>query len=242
MSEEIAEEFSSLGSVVIIEQRSDDLRVFDAKSTSGKAVERARTLRAWRHVNQVCRRCGGPLAPNNVTYCVPHRDEARQEAASASRAYRERKKGMREKLKKTREGLTLHFTITSRAPEHMQVPGQPPKLIEVDGYVTTGVYEDGRLGEFFIRVGQGAGGLGPAIDRWAEACSIAFQYGVPIEVVLRKSIATHDEVSGPVSGVVGINKCTSPHDLIAKWLLSKYGPKPEPQPEETAGVPVGGGS
>jgi hypothetical protein len=129
----------------------------------------------------------------------------------------------REKLAKTREGVTLHFTITARAPDHMQVEGQPPRLIEVDGYVRTGTYEDGRLGEFFITVARGAEEFGPAIDRWAEASSIAIQYGAPVDAVLKKSLATRGWPDGPVQGVKGISKCTSPHDLIARWLLSKYG-------------------
>jgi len=130
---------------------------------------------------------------------------------------------MREKLPIERPGVTLHFTITARAPEHMQVEGQPPKLIDVDGYVRTGVYADGRLGEFFITVGKGAEEFGPAIDRWAEACSIAIQYGAPVDAVLKKSLATRSWPDGPVTGVKSVAKCSSPHDLIARWLLAKYG-------------------
>lgn len=153
--------------------------------------------------------------------CAPPSDATR----AALRKRMTERKAMRERLPGTRAALTQHFTIMCRAPEHTQVEGEQPKTMEVDGYITVGLYDDGRLGEFFVRVGRGAEQFGPSIDRWAEAVSKALQHGVPLEVMLNNSVASIDEIAGVVTGVVGIKRCSSPHDLIARWLLMKYGTK-----------------
>lgn len=145
-------------------------------------------------------------ADEAVKFMTPHFERAMADAKE------------RVKLPKTRDGLTLHFTIFAKASDAEGAP-----IVEVDGYVTTGVYEDGRLGEFFIRVSKGMEALGPGTDAWAKAASIGLQFGVPLGLLCSKEIATRFEPSGAVVGVEGIKRCTSPTDLIARWLLQTYG-------------------
>ena len=124
----------------------------------------------------------------------------------------------RTRLPDTRLGLTLHFAIFAKASD-----AENAEVVEVDGYVTTGVYENGELGEFFIRVSKGMEALGSGTDAWAKAASIGLQFGVPLGLLCSKEIGTRFEPSGAVVGVEGIKRCTSPHDLIARWLLQTYG-------------------
>ncbi len=123
---------------------------------------------------------------------------------------------MREKLPNTREGITLHFAIIAKKEE---------EVVEVDGYVTTGEYPDGRLGELFIRVSKELAALGPMMDAWATQFSISLQQGSELELLCSKEIGTRFEPSGAVKGVAGIARCTSPTDLICRWLLKKYKPE-----------------
>jgi ribonucleoside-diphosphate reductase alpha chain len=121
----------------------------------------------------------------------------------------------RERLEATRSGRTLHFVIITRDDERQRV-------VEVDGYVQTGEFPDGRLGEVFVRTG-GAGSTQPMLDQWAIAFSIALQLGADVEALCNKFRASRFAPSGAVLGVEGIRRCTSPLDLICRWLLAKYG-------------------
>jgi ribonucleoside-diphosphate reductase alpha chain len=123
------------------------------------------------------------------------------------------RKAVREKLPKERNGITLHFVIHTL---------QDDKVVEVDGYIQTGEYESGSLGEVFVKCGK-QGGPQALLDSWGLSTSFAIQYGAPIEELLGKFVASHFEPSGAVTGVEGIKRCSSPLDLVSRWLLSKYG-------------------
>lgn len=125
--------------------------------------------------------------------------------------------GARRHLPDLRPGKTLHFVVSSTvwdAPDASRV-------VEVDGYLTTGEYEDGRPGEVFLRVGKPGGE--PAIyDAWAVAFSVALQMGVDFESFCRKFVNMSFEPSGSTR-VPGIPCCTSIVDLACRWLLRVYG-------------------
>lgn len=115
-----------------------------------------------------------------------------------------------------RVGKTMAFKILEHVSEGLER--------EVKGYIQTGEYPDGQLGEVFIKVGK-PGNSYASYDDWATTLSIAIQYGVPLEVLLSKVTFRQYEPSGRVVGVPGILKCTSPIDLTARWLLARYGSK-----------------
>lgn len=145
----------------------------------------------------------------------------------------------REKLEKERAGLTLHFTILVKVPKR----DEAPMIEEIDGYVTTGLYADGRLGEFFIcaakkgaaEMGPIVSAMGPALEAWAKACSVALQYGAPVVALLSKEVATQYPPAGNVTGVAGVRWCSSITDLISRWLISRYAPKEEDRKNAFAG-------
>jgi len=124
----------------------------------------------------------------------------------------------RKKLPVTRVGSTLKFKILVNVSEG--------ESTEVKGYVTTGEYEDGSLGEIFVKIGK-PGSSEAIYDEWATAVSIALQYGAPVDVLLDKHLNTRFEPSGRVVGVPGVTKCTSPLDLVARFLMNKYAKKEE---------------
>lgn len=129
-----------------------------------------------------------------------------------------KERGMRKRLEETRIGVTQKFTVIAKDDDG--------EIYEVEGYVQSGLYPDGKLGELFVKIGK-AGSSETLLDQWAVAVSTALQYGAPVDAFLKKFDNTRFEPSGGVKGVAGITRCTSLVDLIARWALSKYGQKEE---------------
>ena len=116
---------------------------------------------------------------------------------------------MRQKLGDLRPGKTLLFRID---PER----GHP-----VNGHLTTGVYEDGRLGEVFLRIGKPGDGHA-VFDQWACAFSIALQCGMNFERLCQKFLNQNFPPNGKTD-VAGIPRCSSIIDLACRWLLRTHG-------------------
>jgi ribonucleoside-diphosphate reductase alpha chain len=54
------------------------------------------------------------------------------------------------------------------------------------GYIHTGFYEDGKVGEIFIRMAKEGSTISGLMDTIATLTSIALQYGVPLEALVHK--------------------------------------------------------
>ena len=127
---------------------------------------------------------------------------------------------IRERLPVLRDGRTLHFTIYA---EQQLCPCCEAVIGggEVKGHLTANEYEDGRLGEVFLRIGL-AGSSDSLYDQWAIDFSIALQLGADVNTLCQKHIGTHHPISGPTN-VPGIRICTSVLDLVCRWLKFRYG-------------------
>jgi ribonucleoside-diphosphate reductase alpha chain len=55
-----------------------------------------------------------------------------------------------------------------------------------DGYMTSGMYEDGSLGELFLKLGKQGSTLAGVMDAFSIAVSIGLQYGVPLGTFVQK--------------------------------------------------------
>lgn len=75
----------------------------------------------------------------------------------------------RERLPKSRQGRTTSFSVSG-----------------AEGYMTSGAYEDGRLGEVFLKLGKQGSTLAGVMDAFSIAVSIGLQYGVPLESFVQK--------------------------------------------------------
>ncbi len=73
------------------------------------------------------------------------------------------------RLPKSRSGRTTSFTVAG-----------------AEGYMTSGAYEDGRLGEVFLKLGKQGSTLSGVMDAFSIAVSIGLQYGVPLESFVQK--------------------------------------------------------
>lgn len=90
-----------------------------------------------------------------------------------------------------------------------------------EGYVTVGMYEDGKPGEVFIRMAKTGSTINGLLDAFATMTSIALQYGVPLDVVVSKFSHQRFEPSGFTQNP-NIRIAKSIIDYIARWLGQKF--------------------
>jgi ribonucleoside-diphosphate reductase alpha chain len=104
-----------------------------------------------------------------------------------------------------REGKTLSFRIAS-----------------VKGFVTTGLFDDGRLGEVFLKLDQQGSTISGFCDCWSIAISLLLQRGSPLSEIVGKYKGQRFEPSG-FTNYKPIPMTTSPVDFVVRWLDMHYG-------------------
>jgi ribonucleoside-diphosphate reductase alpha chain len=112
----------------------------------------------------------------------------------------------RRKMPNDRESITMHADVNG-----------------FDFYVTAGMFEDGSLGEVFIK---GAGKEGSIVqgllDAWAIAFSIALQYGAEFDMMARKFAHMKFEPNGDTN-MPDLPMASSVIDIIVRWLGLHFG-------------------
>src|SRR3954463_8601706 len=112
---------------------------------------------------------------------------------------------MRRKMPKERQSITHKFSIAGH-----------------EGYITAGMYEDGTLGEFFLTdIGKEGSTLRGMMNAFATSVSIALQYGVPLETLVRKFSYMRFDPEG-ATGNPEIPFAKSMPDYIMRWLASRF--------------------
>ena len=112
-----------------------------------------------------------------------------------------------------------------------------------EGYITVGMYEDGAPGEIFIVMAKEGSTLSGVMDSFATSCSMALQYGVPLQVLVDKFTHTRFEPSGFTSNPQ-VPYAKSIMDYIFRYLASRFLTTEEAaavgvQIEESPGVKLG---
>jgi ribonucleoside-diphosphate reductase alpha chain len=90
-----------------------------------------------------------------------------------------------------------------------------------EGYLTVGMYEDGRPGEIFIKMSKEGSTLSGVMDGLALTISLGLQYGVPLKVFVDKLLNTRFEPSG-ITPNPNIRFVSSVLDYIARWLGGRF--------------------
>ena len=101
-----------------------------------------------------------------------------------------------------------------------------------DGYVTVGLYEDGQPGEIFIVMSKEGTVISGLLDAFATAISLALQFGVPLEALVKKYSHMRFEPAGITSNPQ-IRFASSILDYVFRWMALKFLP-PEKQPSSEA--------
>ena len=91
-----------------------------------------------------------------------------------------------------------------------------------EGYITAGMYEDGTVGEIFLTdIGKEGSTLRGMMNSFATAISIALQYGVPLDTLVRKFAYMRFEPEG-ITTNPEIPFAKSMPDYIMRWLASRF--------------------
>ena len=91
-----------------------------------------------------------------------------------------------------------------------------------EGYITAGMYEDGSVGEIFLTdIGKEGSTLRGMMNAFATSISIALQYGVPLETLVRKFSYMRFDPEG-ITTNPEIPFAKSMPDYIMRWLASRF--------------------
>ena len=90
-----------------------------------------------------------------------------------------------------------------------------------EGYITIGMYDDGRPGEVFIKMAKEGSTLSGVMDGLALTISLGLQYGVPLKVFVDKLLNTRFEPSG-ITANPNIRFVSSVLDYIARWMGGRF--------------------
>ena len=112
-------------------------------------------------------------------------------------------------------------------PQRLKLPAERQSLTHKfavgghEGYITVGLYENGKPGEIFIRMSKEGSTISGLMDSFATAVSMALQYGVPLRALVDKFQHVRFEPSG-WTGSREIPYAKSIMDYIFRWLGSRY--------------------
>jgi ribonucleoside-diphosphate reductase alpha chain len=111
---------------------------------------------------------------------------------------------VRHRMSDTRMSLTHKFEIAGH-----------------EGYITVGLYEDGQPGELFIQMSKEGSTIGGLMDTVATLTSMALQYGVPLESLVKKFAYQRFEPSGFTKNP-DIRNASSITDYVFRWLGCQF--------------------
>jgi len=115
-------------------------------------------------------------------------------------------KPLRRRLTDTRTAVTHKFDIAGH-----------------EGYMTVGLFEDGQPGELFITMAKEGSTIGGLMDSIGTLTSIALQYGVPLETLVKKFAHQRFEPSGFTKNAE-IRNASSITDYVFRWLALQFVP------------------
>jgi ribonucleoside-diphosphate reductase alpha chain len=112
---------------------------------------------------------------------------------------------VRRRMPRERQSITHKFSIAGH-----------------EGYITAGKYEDGQVGEIFLTdIGKEGSTLRGMMNAFATAISIGLQYGVPLDVFVKKFSYMRFDPEG-ITTNPEIPFAKSMPDYIMRWLGSRF--------------------
>jgi ribonucleoside-diphosphate reductase alpha chain len=115
-------------------------------------------------------------------------------------------KPLRRRLPETRTAVTHKFDIAGH-----------------EGYLTVGLFENGQPGELFITMAKEGSTIGGLMDCIATLTSLALQYGVPLDALVRKFAHQRFEPWGFTKNP-DIRNATSIIDYVFRWMAFQFIP------------------
>ena len=115
-------------------------------------------------------------------------------------------KPLRRRLPDTRTAVTHKFDVAGH-----------------EGYLTVGLFEDNQPGELFITMAKEGSTIGGLMDGIGTLTSLALQYGVPLEALVKKFAHQRFEPSGFTKNPE-IRSAASITDYVFRWMALQFVP------------------
>lgn len=115
----------------------------------------------------------------------------------------------RNALPSTRNSITHKFSVNGH-----------------EGYLTTGLYDDGTPGEIFIKMAKEGSTMKGMVQAFCRAFSLAIQYGLPLDEACARFRGMRFEPMGATSNPE-IPEATSIVDYVAHYLEHEFGAENE---------------
>ncbi len=115
-------------------------------------------------------------------------------------------KPLRRRLPETRTAVTHKFDIAGH-----------------EGYLTVGLFGNNQPGELFITMAKEGSTIGGLMDAIGTLTSMALQYGVPLEALVRKFAHQRFEPSGFTKNPE-IRNASSITDYVFRWMALQFIP------------------
>ena len=126
--------------------------------------------------------------------------------SEVARLQAESGKPLRRRLSDTRGAVTHKFDIAGH-----------------EGYLTVGLFEDNQPGELFITMAKEGSTIGGLMDSIGTLTSMALQYGVPLEALVKKFAHQRFEPSGFTKNP-DIRNASSITDYVFRWMALQFIP------------------
>jgi len=126
--------------------------------------------------------------------------------AELARVREEAGKPTRHRLSDTRTALTHKFDIAGH-----------------EGYLTVGLFDNGQPGELFITMAKEGSTIGGLMDAIGTLTSMALQYGVPLEALVKKFAHQRFEPSGFTKNPE-LGRASSITDYVFRWMAFQFIP------------------
>ncbi|MEX2413313.1 MAG: vitamin B12-dependent ribonucleotide reductase, partial [Thermoleophilaceae bacterium] len=152
-----------------------------------------------------------------------YRDGSKTAQALRTDAEQAESKGVQEKIE-----VAVKAALAEAPPRRKRMPGTRSSVTHKfsiaghEGYITAGTYDDGTVGEIFLTdIGKEGSTLRGMMNAFATSISIALQYGVPLETLVRKFSYMRFDPEG-ITGNPEIPFAKSLPDYIMRWLASRF--------------------
>ncbi|MDI6857588.1 MAG: vitamin B12-dependent ribonucleotide reductase [Dehalococcoidia bacterium] len=109
-----------------------------------------------------------------------------------------------------------------RLPDERESITHKFRVGDQEGYITVGLFEDGKPGEVFVTISKEGSTIRGLMDSVAVLTSLALQYGVPVEDLSRKFGGVRFEPHGFTNNP-DLPQATSIVDYIFRWLEQRFG-------------------
>ncbi len=149
---------------------------------------------------------GGDKAPAVSAEVLSLTERIQQLEAEVAQLQDDSGKPLRRRLPDTRTAITHKFDIAGH-----------------EGYLTVGLFDDHQPGELFITMAKEGSTIGGLMDTIGTLTSLAWQYGVPLEALVKKFAHQRFEPSGFTKNP-DIRNASSITDYVFRWMALQFIP------------------